>query len=1066
MNITNNDVKFGATIALATVVVLQTQAAVSHQIHGTIVDKQTQEPLIGATITAKESKAGGVITDFNGNFSLQVSEELPLTLKVSYIGYQDQEIEIYDDSEPIAIQLSENLKSLTEIVVTASGAERKSDELGSTTSVIPATSIQKAGTSTLINALAGKASGVRIQSPNGEAGSGSNIIVRGVNTFIGNSQPLIILDGAPISNETSSGTNVAQTSRLNDLNASDIASLQVLKGASAAALYGSRASNGVIVITTKEGERSKRPQITYGFSHSIDWIGIHHPIQSTYGQGTGGKWNKGSNFSWGDKIADRSGEEDVLDQSGAYFIAESGKIYYPIKQKNSRETYTDSNFDAVFGRGGFNQHDLSISGGNDKGSYFLSYGGLFQDGVARNSGYNKHNVRLNATYTFAPWIKTSSKFSFNSTSTHRVNTNGDTVNGAYLSLLRNPADFDITDYKGTYVDAKGVGYPNRQRMYRNEIGANKQPTYNNPLWSTNEQKDVNRVTRFIYTPELIIEPVRWANLTLRGGVDYYTSSTDSYYPINSGYKTFSSGYYSDDVRSRRELNFDALLRFHHSFTDQITASATLGYGINDRYTNGVTGVISAFDVDSELQTSALSSNASNTTWTKVNSHTRVNRGFFILDVALWDQLFITASGTEEAASTVSGTYFYPSADVAWQFTKMLPENEILSFGKLRASWGKVGTEPAAYKEQTYAVSANTYYGGGYAVSSSKGNENLKPEVKTEWELGADLRLFSDRASVKFTYYQSKIKDLLFNVSLNPSSGYSSLYANAGSMENKGIELDLGYDVFRTKDFTWTANLNFNKNENLVTSIAGTGTLSIGGSSYAIEGYPVGVLYRPGSLKDANGNLVLDKNGFPQVDTSGSQILGDPNPEWRGGAGMDFNYKGLELSFLFEHSHGGAYLNRTQLTLYGFGTHQDVSHEVTLDQDLVNYKGQVFKAGTTVRGNIGDFGGGKVLLDEAWYNGIGGGLGTSKVNDLYVQDNTWTKLRNVTLAYTWSNRWLRTTAHLRSIRFNITGRDLLCWTNLVGIDPESNNYGVSNAQGMDYFSSPATRSVLFGIQINY
>ncbi|HRN17251.1 MAG TPA: hypothetical protein PLF38_09445, partial [Xylanibacter oryzae] len=280
-----------------------------------------------------------------------------------------------------------------------------------------------------------------------------------------------------------------------------------------------------------------------------------------------------------------------------------------------------------------------------------------------------------------------------------------------------------------------------------------------------------------------------------------------------------------------------------------------------------------------------------------------------------------------------------------------------------------------------------------------------------------------------------------------------------------VEFETAYHVFDKKEFSWDINLNFSQNKNRVTELGGTGLLNISSTSVALEGYSLGVLYRPGALRDGNGNLILDKNGFPQLSTS-NVVLGDPNPKWRGGLGMDFRYKNFDFSFLFEHSHGGKYLNRTQLTLYGYGVHQDVSHEVTLTSDVANYTGKIFKAGTTIRGNLYDFGAGTVLLDESWYNGLGGGLGINKVHDFYVQDNTWTKLRNITLGYTLDDNWFKHKTGLNSVRFSVTGRDLLLWTNLVGIDPESNNYGVSNAQGMDYFSSPATRSLIFSININY
>lgn len=1036
--------------------------AQSSLISGNVTD-ENGEPIVGASIIIDGTKMG-VVTDIDGNFSINANSDKRLV--VSYLGMRTKKVAV---KKKMKIMLEADTKSLDDVVVTALGKTVSADKLGSTASVINTEAMKNSGNATLINQLQGKASGVKISSPNGDVGSGSNIIIRGANTFIGESQPLIIMDGVPISNEYYKGSddnNVSQQSRLNDIDPNDIASLQVLKGASAAALWGSRAANGVIVITTKSGNRANRPHISYSFSKSVDWISRKHPIQSTWGQGTGGKWNKNTNLSWGDKIADRAGGADEVDNTGAYFVSDvTGKTYYPIVKKNSQETYVDSNFDAVYGTGSFDQHSLSLSGGGDRATYYVSYGGLFQDGVLRNTGYTKHNLRLNADYRFSDWLKFSSKFSYIHSKTNRAFSNGDTTNGAYLALLRNPADFDIRDYKGTYVATDGKEYTNRQRMYRNEIGANKQPTYNNPLWSIYEQRSVAKVNRFIFAPEMLITPTSWLDVTLRGGVDYYTELRDTYFPINSSYKTYSSGYYNYLTATSRELNFDAIVRASHQFSKSLILRGTLGFSLNDRDAIYNNDRLSSFDVSTSLISSSLSSSASASTWTKTQKHIRSNRGFAIVDVELFDQLYLTASGMQEAASTVSKTYFYPSMDAAWQFSKLIPTSDILSFGKLRLSWGKVGTQPEAYKTQTLAVTTNSSFGGSYAVDSSKGNDDLKPEVKTEWEIGADMRFFRDKLNLKMTYYSNVINDLLFDVEINPSSGYSTFYDNAGKMRNRGVELELGYNIIRTRDFTWDASLNFNKNENKVLSLGGTGIVSIGSSSVALEGYPLGVLYRPGSLKDEDGNFILDVNGFPQLST-GNVVLGDPNPDWRGGFGMDFKYKNFDFSFLFEHSQGGVFLNRTQLTLYGFGVHQDVANEVTLTQDVKNYKGQTFTAGTTVRGNLYDFGAGTVLLDESWYNGLGGGLGVNKCNDLFVQDNTWTKLRNVTLGYTWNSAWLKQKTLLNSIRFSVTGRDLLLWSDLVGIDPESNNYGVSNAQGMDYFSSPATRSVVFNVQLNF
>lgn len=1055
--------KKAATIWLLLHAVLYLSAQ-SINVEGTVYDAEDMEPLIGASVIVKGTHTG-TVTDVDGHFSIS-SVPANDKLVVSYLGLQTKEVSL--TSTKLKIVLQHESHDLGEVVVTATGKTIAADKMGSTASVISTDRMLKSGNPLLINELQGKAAGVSISSPNGDVGSGSNITIRGANTLIGESQPLIILDGSPISNEYNEGSddgNISEQSRLNDINPSDIESIQVLKGASAAALWGSRAANGVIVITTKNGNRNQKPIITYGYSKSIDWIGIRHPIQSTWGQGTGGKYNKNTNLSWGDKIANRTGGDDEYDTSGAYFVSSTGRTYYPIVKKNSTTTYVDSNWDAVFHNGSVDQHNVSISGGNDKATYFASYGGTFQNGVLRNTYYNKHNVRLNTTYRFADWLKFSAKVAYIHSSSNRVYTNGDTTDGAYLALLRNPADFDIRDYKGTYVDASGVAYSNRQRMYRNEIGANKQPTYNNPLWSIYEQKAIDKLNRFIITPELTISPTSWLDITARGGVDYYHDDRDTYFPINSSYKTYSSGYYDYYTTSHRELTFDFLARATKKISNDLIVHGTLGYSMNDRNTIYNNDNLSSFDVDASLLSSSLAASNSSSSWTKTVYHRKQNRGYAIMDFEIYDQLFLTFTGMDEASSTVSGRYFYPSVDAAWQFSKLIKPNHVLSFGKLRASWGKVGTEPEPYRMYTLAEATNAAFGGSYAVSGTEGNNNLKPEVKTEWEIGTDLRFFNNVLELKLTYYRNVTKDLLFDMTLNPSSGYTSRYSNAGKMRNKGIEAELQYHVINTKDFTWDINATFNKNDNKVLSLGGTGVVSIGGSSVAMEGYPLGILYRPGALRDDNGNMVLDANGFPQL-ANGNVVLGDPNPDWKGGLGFSFSYKNFDFSFLFEHSQGGKFLNRTQLTLYGFGVHEDVSHEVTLTKDLVNYKGQVFKAGTTVRGNIYNFGAGDVLLDESWYNGLGGGLGVNKINDLYVYDNTWTKLRNITLGYTLRSEWLKTHAWLEAVRFSVTGRDILCWSNLVGVDPESNNYGISNAKGMDYFSSPATRSVVFNVQFTF
>ncbi|MBA4744420.1 MAG: SusC/RagA family TonB-linked outer membrane protein [Muricauda sp.] len=1032
----------------------------SIMVTGTITD-ENNAPLPGVSIVLKGTTKG-VSSDFDGKYTIEASKGDVLIY--SYIGYQTTEITVGDEAT-INVAMVPSVSNLEEVVVTAIGTKQLKDESGSTSSSIQSDNIEKAGEAGLINSLAGKASGVRIGKSNGDPGAGSSIQIRGANTIQGASQPLIILDGIPVSNDNIGGVTLSQQSRLDDINPKDIASVQILKGASAAALWGSRAANGVIVITTKSGQLGKKPSVQYSFSQSYDYINVRTPLQDSYGQGRNGVYSASFAESWGDKIADRSGGADEVDTSGAFFVSNtSGERYYPVITKNSRETYSDSNYDKVFRIGTFSQHNVSVSGGGEKASYFFSYENLDQKGIIENYDYKRQNVRLNTKFQVTDWLTWNNRVSYTNTKSNRIEQAGETTNGILLGLLRAAPDFDITDYIGTYTASNGDIFANRQRSYRRHLGESENPIYNNPLWTLNEQKAPNDVNRFIINPELTIDPANWLKVILRGGLDYYTDSRSQFYPMGSASGLRSGGYWSQTDINSKEFNLDGIVIATHDFSNEFGVSATLGVNFNDRKRAINENTISPFAVDSRLLTTDLNPDQAATAWDRTLQHIRSNRGYGILGVSLYNQLFVNFSGALEASSTIKGSFFYPSVDMAWQFSDLM-DSDFLSFGKLRAAWGKVGIQPAPYKFETLATTGFSTFGGSFMVDSEKGNPNLKPEIKTEWEIGSDLRFFKDRVGLGVTYYRNETKDILFAVKANPSSGFNFNYKNAAVIENKGLEIDLTGKLIESDDFNLSINTNYNNNENMVVDIAGAETVDIGGTSKAVKGYPMSSFFLPGTLRNEDNSLALDANGFPQLDTE-SRVLGDPNPDWRGGIGMQLQWKDLDFSFLFEHSHGGDYINRTRVVLYGFGVHEDVAQEITLSEDLVNVNGDVFPAGTTVRGNIANFGEGNVLLDESWYRGIGGGLGFNKTNDLFIEDATWTKLRNVTLGYTFSDLKVTKKLALDSFRISVTGRDLILWTGIKDVDPETNNYGVSNAFGMNYFNNPGTRSILFNVQANF
>lgn len=1039
-------------------------------------NSQVKKVKITGTVTSHEEGVGipgvavllkgtvyGVPTDLDGKYTIEVPEKESV-LVFSSIGFESQEI-VVGTKTTMNIVLKSSVKEIDEVIVTAIGTTVKADETGTTSSIVKSDVISSSGDAGVINALAGKASGVKIGKSNGDPGSGSAIQIRGSNTIAGSSQPLIILDGIPISNDNIGDVTISQQSRLDDINDKDIESIQILKGASAAALWGSRAANGVIVITTKSGKVNQKTIIHYSYTQSFDKVSVKEPLQDKYGQGRNGVWSSTLGESWGDKIASRSGEADAVNTSGEYFISNAtGNKYYKVTKKNSTETYLDSNWDQVFQTGTFGQHNVSISGGGEKTAYFFSFENMDQKGIIRNYDYHRKNLRLNTKTQVFDWLSWDNKVSYTNVKSNRIVQAGENTNGVMLGLLRTAPDFDISDHIGTYVASNGTAYANRQRFYRSQLGEAANPLYSNPLWTLYEQKAPNTVNRFIINPEVTIYPTEWLKFIVRSGLDYYKDSRDVFYPIGSSGSANSNGLWTKTDITNKELNFDGIAIATHSFSKNVKLTATLGANFNerDRFLNQNT--LSPFAVDSRLMTSQLNPDKSSTAWTTTQTKIRSNRGYGVLGFDLYNQLFVTISGAAEAASSIKGTFFYPSLDMAWQFSDLI-KMDGLSFGKLRFTMGKVGIQPAPYKFTTLATTGYASFGGSFLVGDEKGNSNLKPEIKSEWEVGTNLRFIKDRIELAVTYYENQTKDILFAVKTNPSSGYTFNYKNAAVIENKGLEIDLSGKIIETKDFQFSVKTNFNNNKNMVVDIAGAETVDIGGVSKAVKGYPMSSFYLPGTLRDANNNFALDKNGFPQLSTK-YRVLGDPNPDWRGGLGFEFKYKKFDFYMLFEHSQGGEYINRTKQVLYGFGLHQDVSNEVPLTEDLKNIKGTVFSAGTTVRGNIADFGAGNVLLDESYYNGIGGGLGFSKLNDLFVEDATWTKLRNVTLGYTFSKIRFSSKIAIKSIRISATGRDLLLWTKLVGVDPETNNYGVSNASGMSYFNNPGTRSFLFNLEVNF
>ncbi|MEO5979442.1 MAG: SusC/RagA family TonB-linked outer membrane protein [Chryseolinea sp.] len=1041
----------------------------------------------GANVVLKGS-TNGTVTDADGNYKMTVPSTGG-TLVVSFIGMQTMEMEIGEKSNA-DFSLLTDVRQLTEVVVTAMNVKVDKDKFASAVSTVTGNAVVKSGETSVITGMTGKAAGVLITRSGGDPGAGAYIQIRGQNTINGNSQPLIVIDGIPMSNTSEGSAGVMQQSRLNDLNPSDIESMEILKSASAAAIWGTRAANGVIMITTKKGKNTNgKISIEFKSTVSLDKINKMHPLQTAYGQGVGGKYNGSVNRIWGDKISDRTGGADTPITDAGYVTFPDGSVRYPVAAgtddnvhggKNSTQTWDHTN--DVFRTGYFTDNSLGISGGTDKSNFYLGIANLNQKGVIKaQSDYKRNGVRFNFSNNLTDWMRVSVNSNYVNVRSNRVQ-QGDNTDGLLLGMLRTPGDFNNAQYTGTYTNADGESFPNRHVSYRNPLGAGNSPGFANPIWNIHNLVNTTNVDRMIGNVQFDFDPTKWLNITARSGVDNFTDKRIYDYPVHSA--NYPTGHLEQEYIIERQFNNDLFARVTKQLGSKFNLGVLAGVNYNNRYKERLASGISTFIIPDAppLLSNALKSNITLTNETYlIRSY-----GYYAqVNFDAFDQVFFEFTGRNESASTfgakAKGSFFFPSGAVAWQFTKLpgLQNGSFLSFGKLRATYGSVGIQPNAYLTTTpfnsasytdaYAegvVGSSGLYRGGYLRNSTYGNEFLKPERKEEFELGTDLRFFNDNLTLGITVYKSDTRDVLLQLPVAPTTGYSSSWQNAAHLSNKGIEIELGYNVINTPDFQWRANANYSMNRNNVVSLAGTEAQTFGYASAYVEGHPIGTYYGLDFKKNADGTYVLDENGFAQGGTTPG-VIGNSNPKWRGGISNTFTYNGFTVSGLFDAVQGNQGYAGARGALYNYGTHADVGHERVSDVDLKTNTGDIIPAGTPFRGNIHDFGGGPVALTETWYNGGGGGAFDGASDKQFIKNASTVRLREVSLSYVFRGAGFKKATGLTSIELTATGRNLALWSPWVGVDPESNTtQAASQARGEDWFTNPNTKSYLFSVRLNY
>lgn len=1056
------------------------------------VSDENGRPLLGISVQLKGSTVG-VATNEAGYYEIEAPANS--TLVFTGVGFQEKSVNI-GSRTTINVTMVSTAKELGTVVVTALGLQARNDDLTTSQSRVTGSAITQSGENNVLNALASKASGVQIVSSGGEPGSSAYMQIRGQSTITGDLQPLFVIDGVPVSN-SSLGNDVQNTtvqqSRISDINPDNIASVDILKGAAAAALYGSRAANGVVLITTKKGRaNNNKVNISLLTTYSLDVLNKSAPLQTTFGQGDGGVYKFGNRLSWGDKISERSGGADDYLTGGDYVILPDGTRRYRIADgtaanphggKNSRDVFDHDK--EVFQNGHYINNTLAFSGGDEKTTYYASISNNSQKGIfVERSDYHRNSFNLNAQRRFNNVISIGTNVEYSFVKSNRTQ-QGSNTSGIFLGGLRTPPDFDNSQYVGDYVDASGVIYPNRQIAYRNPIGASTNSIYDNPFWILHNITSTTAVNRILGSFEINVNATPWLSFLSRTGIDYYSDDRENNYPVISA--AFPGGDLIIEQYAEQEFNSDLLATVKTKINSDINFNGLIGVNYNNRLYRNIGAEVKGFILPDAPFNLGNSAGAARTPF-NTNSIIRSTAGYAQLGFDAFDQLILELTGRAEYPSTVAKTFFFPSASLAWQFSKIKAMENLnwLSFGKARISYGEVGVEPVAYLNRTYYLGATAlnilesygpsldasspFYGGGYIRNTLKGNPDLAPERKKEIEGGLDLRFLNDRMNLSATVYSNKTTGAILPVQVPATTGFQTINDNAASIQNKGVELDFGFDWFKPdpKKLQISTSIIWSQNKNKVLSLNGTKQIGLSGFtgviSSAVPGYGLGAFWGVGYDKDENGNLILDANGFPTVAPSES-VLGDPNPDWTGAISTTFSYKGVNLKVLFDHVEGGDVWNGTRAALTTMGTAAETATEVTAPTDLTDYAGNVIPAGTTFRGSIEDFGAGPVALNQSWYNDIGGGFG-SATGAQFFEKGTRTRLREISIGYTLSGAKFTQKTKLQSIDFSISGRNIVLWTKYKGIDPETNLEGPSNGRGIDYFNNPSTRSYLFSIKINY
>ncbi len=1053
--------KFSGILTLLLAFLVQVTFAQEKTISGTVSDENGL-PLSGTTVLVKRTNSGAS-TDFDGNYSINANNEA--TLVFSFIGYTTQEITI-GSSNTINVIMKEDTSVIEEVVITALGIKREKASLGSAVTSIDSEELNEGSQTNISDAIKGKIAGVVISNASTDPGASSGVIIRGFSTISGSNQPLYIVDGIPINNvsrfenDLNGAYDFGRGS--NDINPEDIETISVLKGASSTALYGSRAANGVIIITTKQGIKGK---LSINFSTSAFFSDVLRVprYQNQFGQGFSGQHLLDENGSWGPRF---TGE--ILPWGRV--VNNSQKIKPYSFQKDQLRNFFDIGTSYVT--------NAAISGGTENTTGRISFNNTSTDGIFPTSGDSNERNSISVTF--------SSKIDFLTFggNLNYVNTKGSAIQAGqgttvYNNLLQIPNDFDLTEFKD-------LNDPfNTPENYYTQYGVTN-PYFNLKNDGANYEK--NRVYGSFNAKA---EINNWSNFSYTLGVDQFNDFTEVFTAIidvpdgsiNAG-STETPGSYSIETNRVTQINHDFLYNINLDLSESLNLTSSLGFNYNDRNSLKTNAAVTSQDIPGFYSLS----NSSNPATTSTNIRKR--RLYGVLNstqLSYKDMLFLTANIRNDWYSTLpkeNRSVLYGGANVSWLATKSFPSiKNILSYGKLRLGYGETGvdTDPYRILPVFLASTSNPITGlsdgpdnqgfrnlnfpvGGvnaFTVGNRAANPKLKPERRKEFEIGTELSFLKNRISLDFTYYDATVEDQILSLPLAATSGFSSQTANIGTISNKGYEALLKLDIFRNPDgFNWNATFNYATNDAILTELDDrVDNISLGGLSTTSlvlsEGQPLALIEGSVPARDPNGNIIVDNNGIP-VASPIKEIYGSTQIDYTLGISNDFSYRNFFLGFTIDSRQGGLIFSRTaSITRF---TGNSITTTLNNREPFIvpgSVQAVVDNTGTTTYVKNTN------AVTNEQYNTYFSAEANHRNN---VLDKSFVKLREVTFGYKFPKRIIEKTP-FEDLSITFVGRNLLLFTPESNqyIDPETSTFGTDlRGQFGEFSSSPSTRS--FGVTL--